>query len=135
MPAPPGRPKAALRTWGSSEAAPAFQGLFTTDPDTGYRLEPGARASFTLTAAVAPGLRSGTYLGPLVARAVARRFSPVWEELSRNAFLFKSPRVSVPMLRQVVADVENGRLGTRGLLSAAAVALGFNPEDFDSRIA
>lgn len=77
----------------------------------------------------------GLLLQHTFARAVARRFSPVWGELSRNAFLFKSPRVSVPMLRQVVADIESGRLGTKGLLSAAAVALGLNPESFDSKIA
>ena len=35
-----------LRTWGSSEAAPAFQGLFTVDPLSGYRLAPGARIRF-----------------------------------------------------------------------------------------
>ena len=39
--------EAALRTWGSSEAAPAFQGLFTGDPAAGYRLQPGARVRFT----------------------------------------------------------------------------------------
>lgn len=39
--------EAALRRWGSSEAAPAFQGLFTGDPATGYRLMPGARIRFT----------------------------------------------------------------------------------------
>ncbi len=36
----------ALRTWGSSEAAPAFQGLFDNDPVLGYRLKPGARTRF-----------------------------------------------------------------------------------------
>jgi lysophospholipase L1-like esterase len=39
--------EAALRTWGSSEAAPAFQGLFTDDPVVGYRLNPGAETQFT----------------------------------------------------------------------------------------
>jgi lysophospholipase L1-like esterase len=38
--------EAALRTWGSSEAAPAFQGLFANDPAIGYRLKPGARIRF-----------------------------------------------------------------------------------------
>lgn len=37
----------ALRVWGSSEAAPAFQGLFTGDPAIGYRLKPDARVRFT----------------------------------------------------------------------------------------
>ncbi len=36
-----------LRTWGSSEAAPAFQGLFTDDPAIGYRLRPRANVRFT----------------------------------------------------------------------------------------
>jgi lysophospholipase L1-like esterase len=36
----------ALRTWGSSEAAPAFQGLFANDPVIGYRLKPGAKIRF-----------------------------------------------------------------------------------------
>jgi lysophospholipase L1-like esterase len=36
----------AMRIWGSSEAAPAFQGLFTDDPVVGYRLKPGARTRF-----------------------------------------------------------------------------------------
>ena len=35
--------EAALRTWGSSEAAPSFQGLFENDPVIGYRLKPHAR--------------------------------------------------------------------------------------------
>ena len=38
--------EAALRTWGHSEAAPAFQGLFIY-PETGYRLNPNARVRFT----------------------------------------------------------------------------------------
>jgi lysophospholipase L1-like esterase len=38
--------EAALRTWGSSEAAPAFQGLFENDSVIGYRLKPGVRIRF-----------------------------------------------------------------------------------------
>ena len=38
--------EAGLRTWGSSEAAPSFQGLFETDPAIGYRLKPNARVHF-----------------------------------------------------------------------------------------
>ncbi len=59
-----------LRTWGSSEAAPAFQGLFTDDPATGYRLKPGARVRFTTvefdtTIAInASGLRDDEEIGP-----------------------------------------------------------------------
>lgn len=36
-----------LRQWGSSEAAPAFQGLFTGDPVIGYRLSPRATTRFS----------------------------------------------------------------------------------------
>jgi lysophospholipase L1-like esterase len=36
-----------LRTWGSSEAAPSFQGLFQNDPVLGYRLKRHARTRFT----------------------------------------------------------------------------------------
>ena len=89
----------------------------------------------SLLAAATVSSGEGLLLQHTFARAVARRFSPVWKELSRNALLFKSPRVNVPMLRQVVTDTESGRLGTKGLLSAAAVALGLNPENFDSQIA
>jgi lysophospholipase L1-like esterase len=39
--------EAAMRVWGSSEAAPSFQGLFTGDPVIGYRLKPGATVRFT----------------------------------------------------------------------------------------
>jgi lysophospholipase L1-like esterase len=38
--------EAGLRTWGTSEAAPAFQGLFTPDPVIGYRLKPRAQVRF-----------------------------------------------------------------------------------------
>jgi hypothetical protein len=89
----------------------------------------------SLLASVTVCSEEGLLCQHIFARAVARRFSPVWKELSRNAFLFQSPRVRIPMLRQVVADVEGGRLGANALLSAAAIALGLNPENFDSRIA
>ena len=35
-----------MRVWGSSEAAPSFQGLFMDDPVVGYRLKPGAKTRF-----------------------------------------------------------------------------------------
>ena len=59
-----------LRTWGSSEAAPAFQGLFETDAAIGYRLKPHARTRFTtseFTADIAvngAGLRDDEEIGP-----------------------------------------------------------------------
>ena len=64
--------EAALRMWGSSEAAPAFQGLFTGDPTIGYRLKPGAHVRFTTAefdtdiAINATGLRDEEPLGPKV---------------------------------------------------------------------
>jgi hypothetical protein len=39
--------EAGLRIKGGSEAAPAFQRLFMTDPRIGHRLRPGARSRFT----------------------------------------------------------------------------------------
>ncbi len=62
--------EAALRTWGSSEAAPSFQGLFEGDPEIGYRLKPHARTRFTtveFSADIAingEGFRDTEELGP-----------------------------------------------------------------------
>jgi lysophospholipase L1-like esterase len=62
--------EAALRTWGSSEAAPAFQGLFESDPVLGYRMKPGARTHFKTSefaadiAVNSDGFRDGEELGP-----------------------------------------------------------------------
>lgn len=60
----------ALRVWGSSEAAPAFQGLFTQDPDIGFRLKPGARTRYrtaefdTIIEINNAGVRDAEDLGP-----------------------------------------------------------------------
>jgi hypothetical protein len=65
--------EAALRTWGSSEAAPAFQGLFANDPVIGYRLKPGARVRFataefdTKIAINTTGVRDDEEIGPKAA--------------------------------------------------------------------
>ena len=62
--------EAGLRTWGSSEAAPAFQGLFTGDSASGYRLKPGARVRFRTSefdsslAINAAGVRDDEEIGP-----------------------------------------------------------------------
>jgi hypothetical protein len=62
--------EAALRTWGSSEAAPAFQGLFETDPELGYRLKPHAATDFVTSefrsriTVNGAGLRDDDELGP-----------------------------------------------------------------------
>jgi lysophospholipase L1-like esterase len=59
-----------LRRWGSSEAAPSFQGLFTGDPVIGYRLQPGARTRFatsefdTEIAINQAGVRDDEEIGP-----------------------------------------------------------------------
>ena len=60
----------ALRTWGSSEAAPSFQGLFEGDPVIGYRLKPHARTRFVTSEFAADiaingaGLRDDDEIGP-----------------------------------------------------------------------
>jgi acetyltransferase AlgX (SGNH hydrolase-like protein) len=60
----------ALRAWGHSEAAPAFQALFMPDPVIGYRLRPGARTRFataefdTEIAINAQGVRDDADIGP-----------------------------------------------------------------------
>jgi len=62
--------EAALRTWGSSEAAPSFQGLFEGDPDIGYRLKPHARTRFVTSEFAADiaingaGFRDDEEIGP-----------------------------------------------------------------------
>lgn len=62
--------EAGLRQWGGSEAAPAFQGLFTPDPVIGYRLKPGARTRFatsefdTQIAITTAGVRDDEEIGP-----------------------------------------------------------------------
>jgi lysophospholipase L1-like esterase len=60
----------ALRTWGSSEAAPSFQGLFENDPELGYRLRPHAHTRFVTKEFAADievngsGFRDDEELGP-----------------------------------------------------------------------
>ena len=60
----------ALRAWGHSEAAPAFQALFMPDPVIGYRLRPNARTRFataefdTEIAINAQGVRDEADIGP-----------------------------------------------------------------------
>jgi len=62
--------EASLRTWGSSEAAPSFQGLFEGDPELGYRLKPHARTRFVTSEFAADiavngaGFRDDNELGP-----------------------------------------------------------------------
>jgi hypothetical protein len=62
--------EAALRMWGHSEAAPAFQGLFENDPAAGYRLKPNARVRFTTSefdteiAINSAGVRDDEEIGP-----------------------------------------------------------------------
>ena len=62
--------EAALRIHGGSEAAPAFQQLFMSDPATGHRLRPGAStryttAEFSTTIVInAQGVRDDEPIGP-----------------------------------------------------------------------
>ena len=59
-----------MRSWGSSEASPSFQGLFMDDPVIGYRLQPGAQTRFTtseFSAQIAindQGVRDDRPIGP-----------------------------------------------------------------------
>ena len=63
----------ALRLWGSSEAAPSFQGLFENDPVIGFRLKPHARTHFATSefavdiAVNGAGFRDDEELGPKAA--------------------------------------------------------------------
>ena len=75
----------------------------------------------------------GLLLQHTYCRAIARAFSPVWKDLSHNAFLFES-RVNIPMLKRVITEVELGHQETKALLSSAAIALGIPPEKISSRI-
>jgi hypothetical protein len=60
----------ALRIWGHSEAAPAFQALFMPDASIGYRLRPNARTRFvtsefdTTIAVNGQGVRDDHDIGP-----------------------------------------------------------------------
>lgn len=60
----------ALRSWGHSEAAPAFQGLFMPDPIVGYRLRPNARTRYVTSefatdiAINGQGVRDSRDIGP-----------------------------------------------------------------------
>lgn len=60
----------ALRAWGHSEAAPAFQALFMPDPVIGYRLRPHARTRFVTAefgadiAINGQGVRDDEEIGP-----------------------------------------------------------------------
>lgn len=62
--------EAALRVWGSSEAAPSFQALFEGDPVIGYRLRPHSRMRFRTSEFEADiainglGVRDGEEIGP-----------------------------------------------------------------------
>jgi lysophospholipase L1-like esterase len=99
-----------LRTWGSSEAAPSFQGLFETDPTIGYRLKPHARTRFTtseFTADIAingDGLRDDDELGPKAADE--RRILLLGDSLVLS--------VQVPF-RETFGELLEQRLNAKGL--------------------
>jgi hypothetical protein len=62
--------EAGMRSWGGSEASPAFQRLFMDDPVLGYRLKPGVRTRFRTAEFVAEiainqsGVRDEAEIGP-----------------------------------------------------------------------
>jgi lysophospholipase L1-like esterase len=101
--------EAALRTWGSSEAAPSFQGLFEGDPAIGYRLKPHARIRFETSEFAADiaingaGLRDDEELG---AKAPEER---------RIVLLGDSIVLSVQVpFRQTFGELLERRLNARG---------------------
>jgi lysophospholipase L1-like esterase len=64
--------EAGMRSWGGSEASPAFQRLFMDDPVIGYRLRPGERTRFRTAEFTAEiginqaGVRDEAEIGPKV---------------------------------------------------------------------
>jgi lysophospholipase L1-like esterase len=102
--------EAGLRTWGSSEAAPSFQGLFEPDPGIGYRLKPHARTRFTTSefsadiAINGSGLRDDDELGPKAADE--RRILLLGDSLVLS--------VQVPF-RDTFGELLERRLNARGL--------------------
>ncbi|HET7220318.1 MAG TPA: hypothetical protein VFJ02_19820 [Vicinamibacterales bacterium] len=101
--------EAALRTWGSSEAAPSFQGLFEGDPTLGYRLKPNARTRFVTSefaadiAVNSSGFRDNDELGAKPANE--RRVLLLGDSLVLS--------VQVPF-EQTFGELLEARLNTRG---------------------
>jgi len=101
--------EAALRTWGSSEAAPSFQGLFEGDPTLGYRLKPNARTRFVTSEFAADiavngsGFRDNEEIGPKAPRE--RRILLLGDSLVLS--------VQVPF-EQTFGELLEARLNARG---------------------
>jgi lysophospholipase L1-like esterase len=101
--------EAGLRTWGSSEAAPAFQGLFINDAVTGYRLKPHARVRFTTAefdteiATNGDGVRDDEEIGPKAPNE--RRIVLLGDSLVLS--------VQVPF-RETFGELLEARLNSRG---------------------
>jgi lysophospholipase L1-like esterase len=101
--------EAGLRTWGSSEAGPAFQGLFANDPVIGYRLKPGADVRFatvefdTRIKVNSTGVRDDEEIGPK--SADERRILILGDSLVLS--------VQVPF-SQTFGELLEARLNSRG---------------------
>lgn len=117
--------EAALRTWGSSEAAPAFQGLFINDPAIGYGLKPGARVQFataefdTGIAINSSGVRDDEEIGPK--GADERRTLVLGDRALPGPDLFFQQTVHLtPRGHEVVAEVLERFLRESGLVRPLA---------------
>ncbi len=135
--------ESALRTWGSSEAAPAFQSLFMGDPHIGYRLQPGAHTRFrtsefdTVLVINGSGIRDADEIGAKAANehrivilgdsmvlAVQVRFEETFGELLEQRL---NSGQSQPQFRVINAGVQ-GYGPVQALLFFTHVAAAFEPD-------
>lgn len=76
----------------------------------------------------------GLLLQPTFGRAIARRFAVDWEVFITSPSLFTRPMATVPLLREVVTAVGQGKGSIRILMETAAQALGVAVRDATSRL-
>lgn len=76
----------------------------------------------------------GLVLQMTFGRAVARRFTAVWEQFTASPLLLVSPRTSVPALHGALSAVEQGTGSIRALLMAAAQGVGAGLGDVGIRL-
>ena len=128
---------------GSSEAAPAFQGLFADDPSMGYRLKPGARVRFATTefdtalavnssgvrdddeiGAKTPDERRILILGDSLVMAVQVPFQQTFWRAARTASECEAFTLPIPRHQRRGAGVRPGRGAPAAPRSRAGHAAG-----------